>query len=322
MPGFVRFSLYLFFFKRLAFMKLLSPPRRGQLVYFRNHDTTIDLSRKINSYGVKDFCAAVEKFGRTQRNKLAVDFSRVLLASPGGMLPIICTLDQLRDRGIQVEVQLPRHQRMRSLFDYARWSDFLLGRVPRGQTAAVGKHSIVRRFENAEQQRLAADDLMELIISNMDVPPSILSGAAWVFHEVTSNVLTHSESKFGGLAQVSVYPQERVIAFAIADSGKGVLNSMKEGFPRMRADLQAIGEAIKPGISRMPQQRDGYGLSRAMGIATLTGGTFEITSGKGKVMAAHTEIKRKSLGPVYAGTAVCGHIRVNRSFSLSRIIGS
>ena len=302
-------------------MKFLTRPRRGQLVYFRNHDTTIDLSKKINSYGVKDFCAAVEKFKSTGRDRLTIDFSRVVVASPGGILPMICTLDTLRDAGIKVDVQLPRQQRVRSQFEYARWADFLTGGAAGGQHSSAGKHSVVRRFENAEQQRAAADDLMEIIIKNMDVPQSILTGAEWLFHEVTSNVLSHSDSKFGGLAQVSVYPHERVIAFAIADSGKGVLGSMKEGFPRMRADLQAIGEAIKPGVSRAPQ-RDGYGLSRAMGIATLTGGSFEITSGKGKVMAAHTEIKRKSLEQVYAGTAVCGQIRVNRNFSLSRIIGS
>jgi len=300
-------------------MKLLT--RRRQLVYYRNHDTTIDLSRKINSYSVRDFCAAVEKFKSTDKKKLTVDFSRVLHTSPGGMLPVICTLDVLRDAGIQIEVRLPRNQQQRSLFEYARWSDFLAGTAVRGQLTSMGKHSVVRRFENTEQQRVAADDLMEIIIKNMDVPQSILSGAERVFHEVTSNVLNHSDSKFGGLAQVSVYPHERVIAFAIADSGKGVLSSMQEGFPRMRADLQAIGEAIKPGVSRVPKLWEGYGLSRAMGITTLTGGSFEITSGKGKLMAAHTEIKRKSQDPVYAGTVVCGQIRVNRNFSLSRVIG-
>jgi hypothetical protein len=303
-------------------MKLLTPRRRGQLVYFRNNDATIDLSRKINSYAVKDFCAAVEKFKSTQGQRLTVDFSRVLLASPGGMLPVICTLDALRAAGIHIDVRLPRHPQVRSLFEYARWTDFLTGVVPGRPSAPVGKHSVVRRFENAGQQQLAADDLMEIIIRNMDVPQNILSAAEWVFREMTANVLNHSGSKLGGLAQVSVYPQERVIGFTIADSGKGVLGSMQEGFPRMRADLQAIGEAIKPGVSRVPEQRNGFGLPRVMGITTLTGGSFEITSGKGKVMAAHTEMKRKSLEPFYAGTVVCGQIRVNRNFSLSRVIGS
>jgi anti-sigma regulatory factor (Ser/Thr protein kinase) len=303
-------------------MKLLTSPRRGQLVYFRNHDATIDLSRKINSYGLKDFCTAIEKFKSTHRQKLTVDFSRVLLASPGGVLPVICMLDALRDAGIQVDVRLPRNPQVLSLFEHARWSDFLTGCVGGKPSTLVGKHSVVRRFENAGQQQQAADDMMEIIVRNMDVPQSILSAAEWVFQETTGNVLNHSGSKFGGLAQVSVYPDERVIAFAIADSGKGVLSSMREGFPRMRADLQAIGEALKPGVSRAPKLRNGFGLPRVMEITTLTGGSFELTSGKGKVMAAHTEIKRKSLEPVYAGTVVCGQIRINRNFSLSRVMGS
>jgi len=302
-------------------MKLLTTPRRGQLVYFRNHDTTIDFSRKINSYGVMDFCAAIEKFRSTHRDTLTVDFSRVLHASPGGMLPVICVLDGLRDAGVWIVVRLPRDQQMRSMFDYARWSEFLRGSVPQGRSAPVGKHSVVRRFEDAEKQRVAAADLMEMIMRNMDVPQGILSGAEWVFQEVTSNVLSHSGSKFGGLAQVSVYPRERTIGFTIADLGKGVLGSMREGFPRMRADLQALGEAIKPGVSGALQLRDGHGLPRALGITTLTGGSFEITSGRGKLMAAYTGIKRKMLEPVYTGTVVCGRLRVNRNFSLAQAIG-
>jgi hypothetical protein len=250
-----------------------------------------------------------------------VDFSRVLNASPAGMLPVICMLDVLRDSGVQVVTKLPRNQQVRSMFEYVRWADFLTGGSPHGQSAWVGKHSVVRRFENANQQRIATDDFMEIIIKNMEVPRSILSAAEWVFHEMTNNVLNHSESKFGGLVQVSVHPVEQTITFAIADSGKGVLSSMREGFPRMRADLQAIGEAIKPGVSRMPKLRDGYGLARALGITVHTGGSFEITSGRGKVMAAaDTEIKRKSLEPLYTGTAVCGQIKVDRNFSLSRAL--
>jgi hypothetical protein len=292
--------------------------RRGLLAYFRNHDTTVDFSKKLNAYGVRDFCTSIEKFRLTGKDRLTVDFSRVLHVSPGGMLPVICTLDMLRDDGVQVEVKLPRNAQVRSMFEYVRWENFLTGNTGHGHPAWVGKHSVVRRFEDTNQQRLAADVIMEIIIKNMDAPRSILSGAEWVFYEITNNVLNHSGSKFGGLVQVSIHPGERAIAFAIADSGRGMLGSMREGFPRMRADLQAIGEAIKPGVSRVPKVHNGLGLARALGIALHTGGAFEITSGRGKLMAAaNTETKRKSLEPVYGGTAVCGYLKASRNFSLS-----
>lgn len=263
----------------------------------------------------------MERFRALQSDQVTVDFSRVLHASPGGILPIVCILDVLRDSGVRVDIRLPRNQQVKSLFEYTRWASFLAGTAPHGLSGAIGKHSVLRRFEDANQQRVAADDFMELIGRNMDVSKNILSGAEWVFHEMTNNVLSHSGSKFGGLVQVSVHPSEQAITLVIADSGKGILGSMQEEFPRMRADLQAIGEAIKPGVSRAPKVCDGYGLARALGITTLTGGSFEITSGHGKVMAAaDSEVKRKSLTPFYGGTAVCGQIKVNRSFSLSKAL--
>src|SRR5690606_20727969 len=119
----------------------------------------------------------------------------------------------------------------------------------------------------------------------------------------TDNVLNHSKSKFGGLVQASTYPNNGVIAFAVADSGRGILASLKEGFPTLRTDMQALGEAGKARVTRNPAYGEGNGFAGSLRITTLTGGSLEITSCLARTVSTLEETKRKTRreNPKYNG---------------------
>lgn len=89
----------------------------------------------------------------------------------------------------------------------------------------------------------------------------------------------------------------------------------------MRTDLQAIGEAIKAGVTRNPRFGQGNGLAGSLRITTMTGGSLDITSGSGRVILTKENSKRQ---PFYQGkfqgTIVCGQIKIDTRFSVSEAL--
>lgn len=289
--------------------------------YFRNQEPAIQLTGKLNAFNVKDFCSALDKFYETGKKKLTIDFERVERAYPSGVLPIITSLDVVRSKGVDIYVKLPQNDGTRKLFRSVNWAHFLSPNQFEKSESTHDRHLVTRRFENSEQQKSVVDDFIDVVLRSMPIPKDIISGLEWSINEITDNVLNHSESKFGGIIQASTYPANQTIAFAVADSGRGILNSMQEGFPSLRTDLDAIGEAIKSGVTRNPKFGQGNGLAGSLRVTTMTGGSFDITSGSGRLIATQDEtVKKPLLYSRYKGTIVCGQIKIIEDFSISKAL--
>lgn len=291
--------------------------KRTRTSYYREKDATIQLTGKINSYNVKDFSTALDKFIETKKTHLTVDFSRVEYAYPNGVLPIITSLHQLRKDGFSIYVKLPQDDRTRKLFRSVNWAHFLSPKQFEKSESTHDRHLVTRIFTNPEQQKSVVDDFMDVVLRSMSIPRDVISGLEWSINEITDNVLNHSNSPFGGIVQASTYPKHRTIAFAVADGGRGILASMKEGYPTLRTDLQAIGEAIKAGVTRNKKFGQGNGLAGTLNVTTLTGGSFDITSGTGRLIVTPKETIRQPLKEAhYKGTIVCGQIKIKKDFSI------
>jgi hypothetical protein len=119
--------------------------------------------------------------------------------------------------------------------------------------------------------------------------------------------LNHANSSTGGIVQVSTYIQNHSVSFAVADSGIGILNSLKQGILTLRTDIQAIGEAVKAGVTRHPLAGQGNGLAGTLRIASMSGGSFSVTSGRGHMMVYEAETNRleRHINQNYSGTLVC-----------------
>lgn len=289
--------------------------------YYRAQGNVIQLTGKINAFNTNDFCSAIEKITKSEAKKIVVDFGRVERAYPSGMLPIICELDLLRDKGVEINVNLPRKTDVRTLFRSVNWAHYLAPEHFEKSGSIYDKHLVTRRYRTAEEQTKLVDDFMDLILRTMTLPKDIISGLEWSINEITDNVLNHSNAKFGGLMQATAYPKENMIAFAVADAGRGILKSMQEGYPDLIYDLDAIGEAIKKGVTRNPKFGQGNGLAGSLKVATLSGGSFDITSGKGRLIVMQEETTRKPLKySRFNGTIVCGQVKNSSSFSISEAL--
>lgn len=289
---------------------------------YRQLDNSIVILGKANSYNVRDFCAALFLFKKTNNTTLLVDFSNVQQAYPNGMLPIIATLEKLRREDISITVQLPTDDETRKLFRSVNWAHFLSPSQFEKSESRHDRHLVTRQFMDETEQKNVVDDFMDVVIRNMVLPKSIISGLEWSINEITDNVLNHSNSEIGGLVQATTYPSNGTIAFAVADGGRGILNSLKEGIPTLRTDIQAIGEAVKAGVTRNPKFGQGNGLAGSLKITTLTGGSFEITSGAARVLTTLDETSRtpRSFYQYYHGTLVCGQIKIMENFSIAEAL--
>lgn len=290
--------------------------------WFRQKDSTIEFTGKLNSFNVKDVCSAINLFKQSENKNLTVDFSRVIQAYPNGVLPIISSITEIRNEGYEVYVKLPQNDNVRRLFRSVNWAHFLSPTQFEKSESTHDRHLVTRNFRDENEQTQVVNDFMDVVLRSMEVPKDVLSGLEWSINEITDNVLNHSQSKNGGFVQASTYPTNGQIAFAVADSGRGILASLKEGFPSLRTDMQAIGEAVKAGVTRNPKYGQGNGLAGSLRVATLTGGSLEVTSGNARVISTIDNTNRNDRRDFqyYQGTLVCGQIKVTSDFSISKAL--
>lgn len=290
--------------------------------WFRRADSTIEFTGQLNSFNVKDICSAINLFKDSGNNELTLDFSKVLKAYPNGVLPIISSIDSLREDDYKIYVKLPHNNNVRRLFRSVNWAHFLAPEQFEKSESQHDRHLVTRNFKDENEQTKIVDDFMDVVLRSMELPKDIISGLEWSINEITDNVLNHSKSEQGGFVQASTYPTNGVIAFAVADSGRGILDSLKEGFPSLRTDMQAIGEAVKAGVTRNPKYGQGNGLAGSLRVATLTGGSLEVTSGTARIISTKDETKKNNRRDfqLYKGTLVCGQINVSKDFSISKAL--
>ena len=238
------------------------------------------------------------------------------------MLPIIAQAQKLRMEGKQIQAILPNDHNARKLFRSVNWAHHLAPEVFGKSESVHDKHLVTKFFTNASEQKNAVDDFMDVVLGSMEMPRDIVSGLEWSINEITDNVLNHSQSKVGGLVEAITYPTNQMIAFAVADAGIGILSTLKESIPTLRTDIQAMGEAVKQGVTRNPKFGQGNGLAGSLKFTTMSGGSFEMTSGSGRVLTTAEETKRNPRRDYqyYNGTLVCGTVKMNKDFSISKAL--
>ncbi len=296
--------------------------RPHRTTWFRKQDSTIQISGKVNSFNVRDFCGAITLFDKSGNDRLTLDFSRVSHAYPNGMLPIIAQIQRIRQNGVKIYVKLPNEDDTRKLFRAVNWAHHLSPEQFPKSESAHDRHLVTRFFTNASEQKNSVDDFMDVILRNMELPRDIISGLEWSINEITDNVLNHSQSSIGGIVEATTYPSNGQIAFAVADAGLGILETLKEGIPTLRTDLQAMGEAVKQGVTRNPKFGQGNGLAGSLRFTTMTGGSFEVTSGNGRLLTTQEKTTKNQRKPFqkYNGTLVCGQVKLKSDFSISKAL--
>ncbi len=264
---------------------------------------------------------------------IVLDFSVCEAAFPNGMIPLLPSVDALRREGIDISVELPDAGELARLFRNTNWAHFLDPQRYEKSDTVHDRHLAAQRFTSwVEQQRLV-NEFMDVVMRSMTLERDVIAGLEWSINEITDNVLNHAECVDGGFVQVSAFRDAGKVAFGVADSGKGILESLREGHPDLRTDAQAIGEAMKVGVTRSPDAGQGNGIAGALRIATMSRGSLEITSGLAQVVArtdqslednelgSDVKVYKRREAQRFRGTVVYAEIGLDSRFHLSEALG-
>jgi anti-sigma regulatory factor (Ser/Thr protein kinase) len=104
--------------------------------------------------------------------------------------------------------------------------------------------------------------------------------------ELLRNVVQHSGSQIGGVSMCQYYPNTGIVEIVVADTGVGILSTLKRRYPEIPTDLSGVKFAMLPHVSgtfshhaynRMAENA-GLGLFFIKEIASRAGGGFFLGS--------------------------------------------
>lgn len=285
------------------------------------YSNKIIFPKRVASGILPDFAAAINSwYKRKPDDSLTLDFSLVERAFANGMLGIIAIATELRRQGIKLSVWLPQLETARKFFNATNWAH-LLDTDFKDSYRVNNKH-FVQQFHSFEEIPDTITHFMEIIMGHIQMPKDVLAALEWSITEVCDNVINHSDSKIGGFLQVIAYPQNDLVAFTVADAGRGILSSLKEGIPTLNNDLVAIQEAIKAGVTRNKSAGQGNGLAGTTRITTMTGGSLDIITGPGRLLLQQNKqtgiLNNAQQG--FGGTCISGQIRMSHDFSIVKAL--
>ncbi len=258
--------------------------------------------------------------------EVVLDFRRSERAYPDAMLSIICLLDHRRARGDTFKVLLPEAANLCQLFLNANWAHYMDATHPKIDMAHP-RHLAARRYSTHAEQQAAVDSAVDVVLRSLELRRDVIQALEWSVNEITDNVLNHAESSEGGIVQVSTFRDDHKITFVVADAGRGIPGVMREAFPHLRNDVDAINEAVKAGVTSSPNSGQGNGLAGSLRIATCSGGSFMIASGKARLAVFkdrsgkyRTQTAVQERGYRFPGTVVMLELSTQGEFDISEAL--
>jgi anti-sigma regulatory factor (Ser/Thr protein kinase) len=238
---------------------------------------------RVDGTAARDAFRAIAIARKKGKTGLTLDFASAQRAYPEGMIQIIALTDQLRREEIHFDVILPTDRHLVRVFEAGNWAHFISPLIHEPTASSLEWHLPLRRYHTGQEQRAVVDDSIELLLHQIKVERDVLHALEWSLNEITDNVLVHAEAPAGGLVQVTTFREQRRVQMVVSDGGRGILASMQENLPDLTRDTDAIGEAMKQGVTRSTDIGQGNGLAGALRIATGSSGSLTILSGQGEV---------------------------------------
>lgn len=186
----------------------------------------------------------------------------------------------MRHEGIDVDLRLPLKKDLSNLFKNANWAYLIDPGAFEESTYRSQLHVPAVSFSSPREQHDTVNLMMDRILGSLpDLSREDLAAIEWAINEITDNVLTHSESKVGGIVQMSNMRARNRVEFAVSDAGMGIPRTLRATHPELRSDTEALDRAIREGVTRDPALGQGNGLFGTFQITRLSEGYFHVHSG-------------------------------------------
>lgn len=212
---------------------------------------------------------------------VTLDFSAATYLNPSVMLPLVTTARAYRVEGVDFEIVSPTDAKSAKLLSNANWAHLVSPEKYEARDAYNQAHLSAVQFKNAEEHFEVIDRSINVILqSGSGIDRSKLKALEWSLNEITDNVLNHAESPVGGILQVMSFPQRNTIEFYVCDAGLGIPKTLRQGRPELLDDVRALRAAVEEGVTRNSKTNQGNGLFGTFKCCEVSGGEFDILSGK------------------------------------------
>jgi anti-sigma regulatory factor (Ser/Thr protein kinase) len=239
---------------------------------------TVNFFGGLNAGALQQAIAKIADVLADGHDDIRLDFSRITSAYTEGAVPLVAFVEWCRDQGILFSIVLPERAFLRDLFINTNWAFFLADGDFWRANIGHRDHLATQKFSSAQEQKLVVDALLDVTLRRVKLPRSHFQALEWSVNEIMDNVINHSGA---GAGFVQATAMSEALVFTVADSGMGILKSLRQGFPRLQDDLEALDAAVKRGVTRDKEVGQGNGLAGTRELAVSSGGTLEIISGRG-----------------------------------------
>ncbi len=284
----------------------------------------------INADGLLPFVAQLGNVGSARI--IEIDFTHLRRVSPAALVALTAQVSAWQRRGsLVVPIGLPAC----AILGYLQRMDLLKScgfSLPETFTRheAKGRFVPVRPINHQVQEM--GSEMALCVAPGGDDWEHPLAGPydfVWyVLTEMSNNVRQHSGGCGFASAQVT-QPSEGLVRLAIADNGRGILESFREaGLPwsTHMDDTGAILKALEPRISsKGSPSNEGVGLTLTSKMAELAGAWLLIISGRGVVRLTPGAEPRIQPGILpdearYPGTLVALNFRQDRAHNFALLL--
>lgn len=290
------------------------------------HGSVISIAGPLGHTQFHRLAEIIQATGGESQAELTIDFTDTTTAFPECMVPLAALVSHERARGRRFHVRLPAGSRLATLFLNANWAHLLAPAQYSESTVPFLNHLRTFNFRDYAEQGAVVTRLLDIVFRTLRLPKSLQDALDWSISEITENVLTHSGSPLGGFVQATSWRDS--IQFTVSDAGRGVYASLREAYPVVTDETEAVYYAAQTGVTGRPATNAGNGLAGSKFLAMDSGGYFGITSGMGNyfVSSLHGTESSEILeeipeGERAPGTTVTVRLGTRSDFSAGESIG-
>jgi len=284
--------------------------------YIKTEDKNVLVIGKLGVEDFHRFLAAIhDRVQERGYRDVVLDFSDCTATFAGPMLAVCAQIINLRQKGVEISLVLPKKANMERLFVNTNWAH-IIDPVRNEASRFKGFSQVpVTHFSSASDQHKAVNAIMDAMLKSLtDFSRGDLAAIEWSVNEITDNVINHSNSQTGGLVQLTTFKREQHrVEYAVCDAGIGIPNSLRQSHPEITSDSDALDKAIREGVTRDKTIGMGNGLFGSFEICRVSEGYFEVHSGYARL----SQNKRKGLNirlerVPYSGTLVVACVDYSR----------
>lgn len=202
----------------------------------------IGISGELRLSGVKRVLATMHNIThKLGYQDIVLDFGDCSSAFGAAMLAIGVQAQKYLFSHVDVGLSLPRDGKLRSLFLNSNWAHFIDPQRYPVSVYAGSAQIPAAKFRDGEEQHTVVKAALDRVLSALGgFDRSHLKAIDWSMHEITDNVITHSQSQVGGFLQVTNFPKKSRVDFIVCDAGVGIPQSLRAGHREIRSDSEAL----------------------------------------------------------------------------------